>query len=148
MNQAIHQVDLLLWMMGDVSHIMGFTTMLAHERIEVEDTAAACLRFQNGALGVIQATTSVWPGYPKTIAIHGDRGLRRHRTGRPVAAGISSLPMPTTTHRSASRFAQQDRDALGRVEQSRHSATSRTSATPVPRLADFVQAIHARAGAA
>ena len=40
----------------------------------VEDTAAACLRFKNGALGVIQATTSVWPGYPKTIAIHGDQG--------------------------------------------------------------------------
>jgi UDP-N-acetyl-2-amino-2-deoxyglucuronate dehydrogenase len=40
----------------------------------VEDTAVACLRFANGALGVIQATTSVHPGYPKTIAIHGDRG--------------------------------------------------------------------------
>src|SRR5262249_5198767 len=45
-----------------------------HERIEVEDTAVACLRFANGALGVIQATTSVHPGLPKTIAIHGDRG--------------------------------------------------------------------------
>lgn len=74
MNQAIHNVDLLLWMMGDVTQIMGFTAMLAHERIEVEDTAVAALRFKNGALGVIQATTSVWPGYPKTIAIHGDQG--------------------------------------------------------------------------
>ncbi|MSQ95289.1 MAG: Gfo/Idh/MocA family oxidoreductase [Gemmataceae bacterium] len=74
MNQAIHNVDLLLWMMGDVIQIMGFTAMLAHERIEVEDTAVAALRFKNGALGVIQATTSIWPGYPKTIAIHGDQG--------------------------------------------------------------------------
>jgi predicted dehydrogenase len=74
MNQAIHNVDLLLWMMGDVTSIMGFTTMLAHERIEVEDTAVAALRFKNGALGVIQATTSVWPGLPKTIGIHGDQG--------------------------------------------------------------------------
>jgi UDP-N-acetyl-2-amino-2-deoxyglucuronate dehydrogenase len=74
MNQAIHNVDLLLWMMGPVTHISGMTTMLAHERIEVEDTAVACLRFKNGALGVIQATTSVWPGLPKTIGIHGDRG--------------------------------------------------------------------------
>jgi len=74
MNQAIHNVDLLLWMMGPVTHISGFTTMLAHQRIEVEDTAVACLRFANGALGVIQATTSVHPGYPKTIAVHGDRG--------------------------------------------------------------------------
>jgi len=74
MNQAIHNVDLLLWMMGPVTHISGFTDMLAHQRIEVEDTAVACLRFKNGALGVIQATTSVWPGWLKTIAIHGDKG--------------------------------------------------------------------------
>jgi predicted dehydrogenase len=74
MNQAIHNVDLLLWMMGPVTQISGFTATLAHERIEVEDTAVACLRFANGALGVIQATTSVHPGLPKTIAVHGDRG--------------------------------------------------------------------------
>ncbi len=74
MNQAIHNVDLLLWMMGPVASVCGFTATLAHERIEVEDTAVAILRFRNGALGVIQATTSVHPGYPKTIAIHGDRG--------------------------------------------------------------------------
>jgi predicted dehydrogenase len=74
MNQAIHNVDLLLWMMGDATHVTGFTATLAHERIEVEDTAAACLRFKSGALGVIQAATSVYPGLPKTIALHGDRG--------------------------------------------------------------------------
>jgi len=74
MNQAIHNVDLLSWMMGPVTHISGFTATLAHERIEVEDTAVACLRFANGALGVIQAATSIHPGLPKTIAIHGDRG--------------------------------------------------------------------------
>jgi predicted dehydrogenase len=74
MNQAIHNVDLLSWMMGPVRQIMGFTATLAHERIEVEDTAVACLRFANGALGVIEATTSVHPGLPKTIAVHGDHG--------------------------------------------------------------------------
>lgn len=74
MNQAIHNVDLLLWMMGPAKEVCGFTATLAHERIEVEDTAVACLRFANGALGVIQATTSVYPGLPKTIAVHGDRG--------------------------------------------------------------------------
>lgn len=74
MNQAIHNVDLLYWMMGRPVEVAAITATLAHERIEVEDTAVACLRFANGALGVIQATTSVWPGLPKTIAIHGDRG--------------------------------------------------------------------------
>jgi predicted dehydrogenase len=74
MNQAIHNVDLLLWMMGAAAMVSGFTATLAHERIEVEDTAVALIRFKSGALGVIQATTSVHPGYPKTIAIHGDKG--------------------------------------------------------------------------
>jgi predicted dehydrogenase len=74
MNQAIHNVDLLQWLMGPVTHVAGFTATLAHQRIEVEDTAVACLRFKGGALGVIQATTSVSPGLPKTIAVHGDRG--------------------------------------------------------------------------
>lgn len=74
MNQAIHNVDLLQWLMGPVTHLSGFTAMLAHERIEVEDTAVACLRFASGALGVIQATTSVHPGLPKTVAVHGDHG--------------------------------------------------------------------------
>jgi predicted dehydrogenase len=74
MNQAIHNVDLLLWLMGDATHVSGFTATLAHERVEVEDTAAAVIRFASGALGVIQAATSVHPGYPKTVALHGDRG--------------------------------------------------------------------------
>ncbi len=74
MNQAIHNVDLLLWMMGPATHVAGFTALLAHQRIEVEDTAVATLRFQSGALGVILATTSIHPGFPKTIAIHGDKG--------------------------------------------------------------------------
>jgi predicted dehydrogenase len=74
MNQAIHNVDLLCWLMGPVAQISGFTATLAHERIEVEDTAVACLRFASGALGVIQAATSAYPGLPKTIAVHGERG--------------------------------------------------------------------------
>jgi predicted dehydrogenase len=74
MNQAIHNVDLLLWMMGPAASVCGLTATLAHERIEVEDTAVAAIRFKNGALGVITATTSVHPGYPKQIAIHGDKG--------------------------------------------------------------------------
>ena len=74
MNQAIHNVDLLLWMMGDAAEVTAFTATLAHERIEVEDTAAAAIRFQSGALGILAATTSIHPGYPKQIAIHGDKG--------------------------------------------------------------------------
>ncbi|MDA1180493.1 MAG: Gfo/Idh/MocA family oxidoreductase, partial [Planctomycetota bacterium] len=74
MNQAIHTVDLLLWLMGPVSAVTAHTAMLAHTRIEVEDTAVATLRFANGALGVIEASTAVHPGFLKRIEIHGSEG--------------------------------------------------------------------------
>jgi predicted dehydrogenase len=56
---------------------MAQAATLAHERIEVEDTAVACLRFKNGALGVIEAATSAFPGLLKRTEIHGDRGSAR-----------------------------------------------------------------------
>ena len=125
MNQAIHNVDLLLWMMGDVTHVMGFTATLAHERIEVEDTAVACLRFKSGALGVIQATTSVWPGLPEDDRRPRRSGLGRHRAGRPACAGTSRRRSPTT---SAIRAAvRPEGRRVGRLQQSRRR--SRTSAT-------------------
>ncbi len=74
MNQAIHSVDLLAWLMGPVAEIRAATAMLAHQRIEVEDTAVAALRFESGALGVIEATTAAFPGYLKRIEIHGSAG--------------------------------------------------------------------------
>jgi UDP-N-acetyl-2-amino-2-deoxyglucuronate dehydrogenase len=75
MNQAIHSVDLLLWLMGPVTEVMAHTATLAHERIEVEDVAAATLRFANGALGTIEATTAAYPGALKKIEICGSAGM-------------------------------------------------------------------------
>jgi len=74
MNQAIHAVDLLQWFMGAVDSVAAFTDLLCHERIEVEDTAVAALRFKNGAVGTIEATTSIWPGFTRRIEIHGCKG--------------------------------------------------------------------------
>jgi predicted dehydrogenase len=74
MNQAIHSVDLLSWLMGPVAEIQANTATLAHQRIEVEDVAVATLRFANGALGVLEATTAAYPGYLKRIEIHGSEG--------------------------------------------------------------------------
>jgi predicted dehydrogenase len=74
MNQAIHSVDLLAWLMGPVASITAHTATLAHERIEVEDVAMATLRFESGALGVIEATTAAYPGYLKRIELHGSSG--------------------------------------------------------------------------
>lgn len=74
MNQAIHSVDLLLWLMGPVVEVYAQTMTVAHERIEVEDCAVATLKFANGAMGVIEATTAAYPGALKRIEIAGDQG--------------------------------------------------------------------------
>tara|TARA_R110002072_G_scaffold3994_15_gene28507 strand:+ start:96900 stop:98021 length:1122 start_codon:yes stop_codon:yes gene_type:complete len=74
MNQAIHSVDLLLWLMGDVSEVSAMASTMTHERIEVEDIVVATLKFKNGALGVIEATTTTYPGALKRIEIGGSEG--------------------------------------------------------------------------
>ena len=74
MNQGIHAIDLLQWFMGDVSEVFAQTATLAHERIEVEDTAAVVLKFTSGAIGVIEGTTSAYPGFLKKLEICGSRG--------------------------------------------------------------------------
>ena len=73
MNQGIHGIDLLQYVMGDVKSVFAHTKTLARN-IEVEDTAVAVLEFENGALGVIQGTTSIYPGSPRRLEINGDKG--------------------------------------------------------------------------
>ena len=74
MNQAIHSVDLLTWLMGPVVEVRAQIGLLAHERIAVEDIALATVAFANGAMGVIEASTAIYPGYLKRIDIHGSAG--------------------------------------------------------------------------
>lgn len=74
MNQSIHVVDLLLWLMGPVKELKAFGGTLSHRNIEVEDTLTGILRFDNGALGTIESTTGAWPGSFKKVEICGDRG--------------------------------------------------------------------------
>lgn len=74
MNQAIHSVDLLLWLMGPVKEISAMTATMTHERIEVEDVAVANLKFESGALGVIEATTTAYPGALKRVEVSGSKG--------------------------------------------------------------------------
>ncbi|WP_328991554.1 Gfo/Idh/MocA family oxidoreductase [Kribbella sp. NBC_01245] len=74
MNQGIHVVDLLLWMMGEPVEVQAYADRLAHERIDVEDTVAATVRFRSGAIGSILATTSAYPGRPVRLSVYGDRG--------------------------------------------------------------------------
>lgn len=74
MNQGIHTVDLLLWLLGSPVDVVAATARLAHERVEVEDTVAAVLRFESGALATLQATTAAQPGLTVRLQVMGDRG--------------------------------------------------------------------------
>jgi UDP-N-acetyl-2-amino-2-deoxyglucuronate dehydrogenase len=74
MNQGVHAIDLLTWFVGLPSEVKANIATLAHERIAVEDTAVAALRWESGALGVIEGATSAYPGWNKRIEISGDKG--------------------------------------------------------------------------
>lgn len=73
MNQSIHAVDLLRWLLGPVESLCAYAQTLTHE-IEAEDTATAALRFESGALGVVQGTTSAHADYPIRVEIRGTEG--------------------------------------------------------------------------
>lgn len=76
MNQAIHTVDSLLYLAGPVKWVQARVACLAHERIEVEDSAVAMVEFQSGALGVIEGSTAAWSekGHPARVQICGTEG--------------------------------------------------------------------------
>ena len=73
-NQAIHQVDILLSLAGPVKDVVGTWQLGALHRIESEDVVNAMMRYQSGATGIIQASTATWPGYSERVEIHGTKG--------------------------------------------------------------------------
>ena len=76
MNQCIHNIDLLRWMMGDdVTEVMAYTDNLAHEYIEAEDLGMALVKFANGAYGIIEGTTNIYPhNLEETLYLFGEDG--------------------------------------------------------------------------
>lgn len=74
MNQGVHTVDLLIAFLGRPVEVFAYTGTLAHERVETEDVATAVVRFESGALGVVHATTSAYPGLTARVQVHGDHG--------------------------------------------------------------------------
>lgn len=73
MNQAVHGIDFLLWLMGDVESVFSYSGTLAR-KIEVEDTSLSVVRYKNGAVGNVVGTTSVVPAQGSSTHIHGDKG--------------------------------------------------------------------------
>jgi len=90
-NQAVHTVDLLLWLLGDVAQVQARTATALHA-IEGEDTAVALLEFASGAIGVLQATTSAFPGFPRRLEITGAEGTITLEHDRIVAVNLKNPP--------------------------------------------------------
>jgi predicted dehydrogenase len=121
MNQGIHTVDLMLWLFGPVKRVYGATATRLH-KIAVEDTATAVLEFESGALGTIEAGTSLYPGYDRRLEISGSEGtvtLEHDRLARvdlrSPLRGIEHSPTPADTTASASSPIVSDASAHARV---------------------------------
>ncbi len=96
-NQAPHQLDLLLWYMGEIDELYGIWDTLNHPDLEVEDTAAAIIRFKNGAIGNIMVSNSQNPALFGNVRVHGANGASigvQTDGGAMFIAGVSGIAEP------------------------------------------------------
>ncbi len=96
-NQAPHQLDLLLWYMGAIAEVNGMWANLNHPYIEVEDTAVAAIRFKSGALGSVVVSNSQNPGLYGHVHVHGSNGASvgvQTESGSMFIAGMTGIGAP------------------------------------------------------
>lgn len=99
-NQGIHTIDLLLDVMGTVDSVSAQVRTVKHH-IEGEDLGLALLNFENGALGAIQASTALYPGYPERLEIFGEKGSAILEGGRITAWNIHGEESTTSIKEEA-----------------------------------------------
>ena len=96
-NQAVHQLDLLLWYMGEIDELYGMWDTLNHPELEVDDTAIAVIRFKSGALGTIAVSNSQNPGLFANVRVHGSNGASvgvQTDGGSMFIAGMTAIAEP------------------------------------------------------
>lgn len=147
LTQAIHTLDLFMSLVGPVAEVAAFAGTTDLHRMETEDIVGAALRFANGALGTLDATTASYPGFPERIEIVGDKATavlaggaldlyyqdgRREQIGGTQATGGGADPMAFThePHRAALT------DFLDAVDERREPRVSGHAALAVHRLID------------
>jgi len=122
MNQGVHTVDLLLWLLGDVERVQAMTATLLHS-IETEDTALALLEFTRGTLATLLATTAAYPGYMRRLEITGTEGTvilendiiaAAHLRSQP--AGLATTAAPDLNESSSSPVVSDFRGHQGAIE--------------------------------
>jgi predicted dehydrogenase len=127
MIQAVHMVDLLVWVLGMPRRVVAHTRTAVHD-VEVEDVAVGLLEFEGGVMAALQATTGAMPEEPPSVEIHGNRGtatvsgswghLRfRLRTG--AEPGVDVEPGPRPTQPSVEPYAAQIADFVAAVREGR-----------------------------
>jgi len=147
-TQGIHTLDLMLSLAGPISEVRGYAMTSSVHRMETEDLVAAAVRFENGAIGTIDATTAAYPGFPERIEIIGEKAtaalvgsdlLVAHHDGRATemkteygAGGTGADPMafPNEWHRAAIA------DFLDAIDHGREPMISGEEALKVHRLID------------
>jgi len=105
MQQGAHTIDLMVWMMGRARQVAAFINTAAH-KIEVEDMGHAIVRYENGAQGVVEASTVVKPGYPNRIEFHGEKGsiiLSESDIVDWQVEGVEEPTLGSTSHTSGSK---------------------------------------------
>lgn len=148
LTQAIHTLDLFLSFTGEPAEVKGFSTTTPVHRMETEDLAVAAVRFKSGALGVVHATTTAYPGLPERIELIGTRGtallegtsLKLAIQGEPpfdfkteasgTGAGADPMAFPHHWHRSVLA------DFLDAIEKNREPRVSGADALKVHRFID------------
>lgn len=111
-NQAIHTIDLLLEVMGEVESVFGRVKTTLYP-IEGEDLGAALVNFKSGAVGTITAATSLFPGYPERLEIFGTEGSAVLEAGKLTAWNVRGTESPLQKHQNATNSGSSDPNAIG-----------------------------------
>ena len=136
MNQTVHTINLMITTLGTPVEVFAYTACLAHERIEVEDTAVAVVKFASGALGIIHGTTAAYPGLDASLRVFGSKGSAVITNDELVFLHANAGPAPEIGMHAHDRGEPGDRRRHGWSRR-----TARSAAAHRRQLADFVDAV-------
>ena len=143
-NQAPHQIDLLLWYMGEVEELYGMWDTLNHPELEVEDTAACVIRFKNGAIGNIVVSNSQNPALFGNVRVHGSNGASvgvQTDGGAMFIAGVSGIAEPPVNDIWTVEGEADQLEAYKTADREFFTSVNSTDYFHTEQLSDFLKAI-------
>ena len=143
-NQAPHQLDLLLWYMGEIDEVYGMWDTLNHPELEVEDTAACVIRFKNGAIGNIVVSNSQNPALFGNVRVHGSNGASvgvQTDGGAMFIAGVSGIAEPPVNDIWTVEGEADQLEAYKAADREFFTSVNSTDYFHTEQLSDFLKAI-------